>query len=109
MVRTAPRSELELAGFGKRLDDQRLMIAPVELLYLMAEGIISVKKNETVLTAEEYFAFASDSDQELAEKDKVYTELRQAQLHPPDRLQVRPPLSGCTAGRTCTPISSCTR
>jgi len=76
MVRTAPRSDLELAGFGKRLDDQRLMIAPVELLYLMAEGVISVKKNGTALTAEEYFAFASDSDQELAEKDKVYTELR---------------------------------
>ena len=37
-------SDLEQSGFGKRLDDERLMLAPVELLYLMGKGILTLKK-----------------------------------------------------------------
>jgi len=68
MVRTAPRSDLEMAGFGKRLDDQRLMIVPGRTPLPHGRGRNLGKKNGTALTAEEYFAFASDSDQELAEE-----------------------------------------
>ena len=35
MVRVPRHSDLEIAGFGKRLDDERLLLAPVELLNLM--------------------------------------------------------------------------
>ncbi|MFA5331547.1 MAG: tRNA-intron lyase [Methanoregula sp.] len=82
MVLAAPHSDLEQAGFGKRLDNERLMISPVELLYLMAEGLITVKKNGKPISADEYFTFATDSDLELAEKDKVYTELRRHDFTP---------------------------
>jgi tRNA-intron endonuclease len=76
MVLAAPHSDLERSGFGKRLDDERLMLAPVELLYLMGKGIIELKKDSATVGKEEYFALAGETDGELAEKDKVYTELR---------------------------------
>jgi tRNA-intron endonuclease len=82
MVIAASQSDLEQSGFGKRLDDERLMFAPVELLYLMGRGIISLKKGTVSLSAEEYFALARETDRELAEKDKVYTELREHNFTP---------------------------
>ncbi|HNX17763.1 MAG TPA: tRNA-intron lyase [Methanoregula sp.] len=82
MVRVPPDSDLETARFGKRLDNERLMITPVELLYLMESGILRVKKDGSPITSEDYFAFASESDTELPEKDKVYTELRRHEFIP---------------------------
>jgi tRNA-intron endonuclease len=82
MVRVPPQSDLERAGFGKRLDDERLLIAPVELLYLMETGILSAKKDGAPISTAEYFACSSLSDQNLAAKDKVYTELRRHDFTP---------------------------
>jgi tRNA-intron endonuclease, archaea type len=76
MVLTAAHSDLEQSGFGKRLDGERLMLAPVELLYLMGRGIITLKKGTRPVSIDEYFTLACETDRELAEKDKVYTELR---------------------------------
>jgi tRNA-intron endonuclease len=76
MVLAAPRSDLEQSGFGKRLDDERLMLAPVELLYLMGRGIIDLKKGGVSVSKDAYFSLALETDGELREKDKVYTELR---------------------------------
>jgi tRNA-intron endonuclease len=76
MVMVPPHSDLEQSGFGKRLDDERLMLAPVELLYLMGKGIIALKRGQIPITADEYFSLAGETDNELAGKDKVYTELR---------------------------------
>ena len=50
------------------------MISPVELLYLMDGGTLRAIKDGALLTPAEYFTFAKESDPELAEKDKVYTE-----------------------------------
>jgi len=82
MVRISPPSDLEASGFGKRLDDERLMLSPVELLYLMGEGIIELRNGETNVTRTEFFALARENDAELAEKDKVYTELRSHDFTP---------------------------
>ncbi len=82
MVLVAPHSDLEGSGFGKRLDDERLLLAPVELLYLMGKGIIELKKESVSVGKEEYFALAGEIDWELAEKDKVYTELRSHNFTP---------------------------
>jgi tRNA-intron endonuclease len=76
MIRISPQSDLEMAGFGKRFDEERLMISPVELLYLMGRGIVRVTRDGTPLSTDEFFASAAESDKELAAKDKVYTELR---------------------------------
>ena len=82
MIRVPLQSDLERAGFGKRLDDERLMIAPVELLYLMESGIVQAKRDGAPLNTAEYFAYAAQSDPELAAKEKVYTELRRHDFTP---------------------------
>lgn len=82
MVLAAPHSNLEQSGFGKRLDYERLMLAPVELLYLLGKGIIDLKKDSITVSKEEYFVLAGETDGELAEKDKVYTELREHNFIP---------------------------
>ena len=82
MILTTAQSDLEQSGFGKRLDDERLMLAPVELLYLMGKGIIALKKGTIPVSADEYFVLAGETDRELAEKDKVYTELREHNFTP---------------------------
>ncbi len=82
MVLSSVHSDLEESGFGKRLDSERLMLAPVELLYLMEKGKIVLKKEHIRLGSEEYFALACETDGELAEKNKVYTELRKHHLIP---------------------------
>jgi len=76
MVMVPVHSDLEKSGFGKRLDIERLMLAPVELLYLMGIGKIALKSEDNLVMTGEYFALARETDGELAEKDKVYTELR---------------------------------
>jgi tRNA-intron endonuclease, archaea type len=76
MVRIVQPSDLENAGFGKRLDDERLMLSPVELLYLMARGLVTLKKNDEFVSRELFSAIAGEADRELGVKEPVYTELR---------------------------------
>jgi len=76
MIMVSPSSDLEAAGFGKRLDDERLMLSSVELLYLMGKDIIVLRKGDVPVSTPEFFELVRENDSELAEKDKVYTELR---------------------------------
>lgn len=82
MVRVPRHSDLEIAGFGKRLDDERLLLAPVELLYLMGKERVNLTKNDTSISREAFFDLAGTTDLELADKEKVYTELRSLDYTP---------------------------
>jgi tRNA-intron endonuclease len=82
MVRVPRHSDLEIAGFGKRLDDERLLLAPVELLYLMGKEKVNLTKNDTSISREAFFDLAGTTDLELADKEKVYTELRSLDYTP---------------------------
>ncbi len=82
MVTVPAHSALEQVGFGKRLDDARLMLSPVELLYLMDTGCVTLTKDTVPVSPPDYFADASSADGELAEKSKVYAELRRHGLTP---------------------------
>ena len=82
MVRAEPGSDLDAAGFGKRLDDERLMLSPVELLYLMARDLLNLERGGRSLGLPEYQAFAGEADNELTGKGKVYTELRSHDFTP---------------------------
>ena len=75
-------SDLEGAGFGKRLDESRLILSPVELVYLADTGIITLTRNGTPVSAGDYFTDACVADSELAAKTKVYAELRNHFLIP---------------------------
>jgi tRNA-intron endonuclease len=76
MIRAPPKSDLETSGLGKRLDDERLMLSPVELIFLMEEGSVELRKGGVPVTLPDYFALASETDRELPEKRKVFSELR---------------------------------
>jgi tRNA-intron endonuclease, archaea type len=76
MVNVLAGSDLELAGYGKRLDPERLILAPVELLYLMEKGTINLISGLESVDPAAFLATASEADLELAMKIKVYTELR---------------------------------
>jgi len=76
MVRATAPSGLEQAGYGKRLDPERLMLSPVELLYLMEKGTILLKKGGEPVSPAGFLALSGDTDRELTLKLTVYTELR---------------------------------
>jgi tRNA-intron endonuclease, archaea type len=76
MVRARAGTDLELAGYGKRLDPERLILTPVELLYLMGKGTITLVRGTETVSPVEFLEIACDTDQELAIKNAVYTELR---------------------------------
>jgi len=82
MVRIPPSSDLEIAGFGKRLDDERLLLSPVELLYLMETDLCGLVKETKVVSRSAYFSLAGEADRELPVKERVYTELREHNLIP---------------------------
>lgn len=82
MVRAKAGSGLEQAGFGKRLDAERLMLAPVELLYLMKQGTVRLLRGNVVVSPDEFLALASETDTELTLKHTVYTELRRLGFTP---------------------------
>jgi tRNA-intron endonuclease len=82
MVRTPPGSDLERAGYGKRLDPERLILAPVELLFLMTKGTIRLTRGTETVNPSGFLATAGDTDQELAIKIAVYTELRSHDYSP---------------------------
>jgi len=76
MVSVPTDSDLENAGFGKRLDENRIMLAPVELLYLMGNGLLHLEKGGNSIDRPEFAVIAGETDKELPEKEKVYAELR---------------------------------
>jgi tRNA-intron endonuclease len=82
MVHIPPSSELENAGFGKRLDDERLLLSPVELLYLMGAGLVDLKKDTVAVSRSAYSSLAGEADRELSVKERVYTGLRVHNLTP---------------------------
>jgi len=82
IVRTPPQSDLELAGYGKRLDPERLILGPVELLSLMENGTILLTRGSEMISIEEFLSLASETDNELTGKIAVYNELRQHQFTP---------------------------
>jgi tRNA-intron endonuclease len=82
MVSVPHPSELEKAGFGTRLDAERLRLSPVELLYLLGAGQIDLKKETRGVSRDAYFSLAGEVDRELPVKERVYTELRNHDLTP---------------------------
>ncbi len=76
MIRTPAGSGLEHAGYGKRLDPERLILSPVELLFLMKQGAVVLTGGKNVMDPEEFLALAGETDRELAIKSAVYAELR---------------------------------
>jgi tRNA-intron endonuclease len=76
LVRSADAPWLVAEGYGKPLDPEQIMLSPVETLYLMDAGRLTLVLGGAPLSREEYYGIAAETDGELAEKAIVYTDLR---------------------------------
>ena len=65
------------AWFGTPLDDERLVLSPVEALYLLRKGSLSFPGDADVPGPEKFLETALPSDPELEEKAAVYADLRE--------------------------------
>jgi len=62
--------------FGTFLDEERLVLSPVETLYLMRRGALSIGGGRVPFTPEQYLEGSLESDAELGVKAEVYGDLR---------------------------------
>lgn len=76
VARLASPSALESAFYGTRLDAERLLLAPVEVVFLLDDGSLHLERDNDLLSSEEYVAIAGSMDAELHDKVAVYTDLR---------------------------------
>jgi tRNA-intron endonuclease len=68
--------EIGESWFGTPLDEERLLLSPVETLYLMHRGCLSLSMGARAMSPEEYLETTLPSDPELGEKARVYADLR---------------------------------
>lgn len=67
----------EIPGsFGMRLDPGRLLLSPLEILYLIQGGSLRLQGPEGMFEAGQYQVHASADDREMTEKAAVYSDLR---------------------------------
>jgi tRNA-intron endonuclease len=64
------------AGYGMHLDAERIILAPLEIIHLMATGMLTLRDGETNVDEGHYFTLAAAADVELGEKAAVYRDLR---------------------------------
>ena len=65
-----------LATFGMALDDERLVLSPLEILYLASRGLLALQNEEEIIDPDRFFAMVSEGDSELVQKAAVYSDLR---------------------------------
>jgi len=76
ILKDAIPGEVRESWFGTPLDEKRVILSPVETLYLMQRGCLSFSGADASLTPGQYLASALPSDPELAEKASVYADMR---------------------------------
>ncbi len=72
-----PGMPIEENWYGKRLDPERLLLRPVESIYLMRKGCLTVARDGEPLAAEEFLTLAAEKDIEILEKERVFSDLRE--------------------------------
>jgi tRNA-intron endonuclease len=75
IVYTEPGSLLESAGYGTRLDERRLKLAPVEAVYLLEHDFLSF---EDEAARSDYRSKVASIDTEAREKIAVFSRLRES-------------------------------
>jgi tRNA-intron endonuclease len=76
MVRIPPGNEYQTSWFGSRLDEERVLLSPLETLHLVRSGALLVTGSNGDLTPDEVSLRAGEGDVEFASKFTVYTDLR---------------------------------
>ena len=76
MIPAMSDSEYDLAFYGKRFDETRIVLSMIESVYLMESGFVSVTYDGKPLPASEFRKIIHESDAELEQKLAVYQHLR---------------------------------
>ncbi|WOX55341.1 tRNA-intron lyase [Methanoculleus palmolei] len=71
-----PGTPLEEDWYGKRLDSRRLLLRPVESIYLMRRHCLAVTRDGEPMTAEQFLDSVAEKDVEIREKERVFSDLR---------------------------------
>lgn len=69
-------SAYEQAFYGKRFDDDRIVLSTIESVYLMEHHLLSVEQNGRKVPVSEYRTLVHESDTEMEQKLVVYQNLR---------------------------------
>lgn len=76
-VVSVPRdSDLDRAHFGTRLDQDRLMLSSLEVLFLMGQGVLALTDGDTPVLIGEYLEVVRGEDAEISEKSRIYSDFR---------------------------------
>ena len=71
-----PGTPLEEGWYGKRLDPERLLLRPVESIYLARRQCLTITRDGEPMTTEEFLDMAAEKDIEIREKEQVFSDLR---------------------------------
>lgn len=72
-----PGTSIEDDWYGKRLDPERLLLRPVESIYLMRRQCLTLAHNNEEMTAEQLLDLVAEADVEIREKERVFSDLRE--------------------------------
>jgi tRNA-intron endonuclease, archaea type len=77
VVHPSPEDREPLVSFGMALDDERLILSPLEIIYLARSGNLSLRNEEGQISPDRFYGMVSELDKELMQKAAVYTNLRE--------------------------------
>jgi tRNA-intron endonuclease len=69
-------SAYEQAFYGKRFDDERIVLSTIESFYLMDQGLLMIENNGRKMPVSHYHSLISESDPDMEQKITVYRHLR---------------------------------
>jgi tRNA-intron endonuclease len=76
IIPALPGSEYDQAFFGKRFDDERIVLSTIESVYLMESGLVSLHHRGKIIPPHEYRTIVREYDAEMDHKLIVYQHLR---------------------------------
>jgi len=76
IIPAAPESAYDQAFYGKRFDDERIVLSTIESVSLMEQGLVTVKHEGRDISARDYRDMIREYDTEMEPKLTVYQHLR---------------------------------
>ena len=77
IIHPAQKERESLASFGMALDDERLILSPLEIIYLSRAGMLTLRNEEGAFPPDRFYGMVAGQDTELAQKASVYANLRE--------------------------------
>jgi tRNA-intron endonuclease len=76
IIHPSSRLKEKTPSIGMNLDGDRLVLSPLEVIYLMTDGLLALRRDDEDITLPCFFAMVAEQDHELAPKAAVYRDLR---------------------------------